>query len=59
MSAEDFDIITEKLRGVTKYLYYHLMGEPTTHPLLPSFIKTAAKKGYKSVITTNGTLLTE
>lgn len=57
MSAEDFDIITEKLRGVTKYLYYHLMGEPTTHPLLPSFIKTAAKKGYKSVITTNGTLL--
>ena len=57
MSAEDFDLITDKLSGVTQYLYYHVMGEPLTHPLMPEFIRTAAKKGYKSVITTNGSLL--
>ena len=33
------------------------MGEPLTHPLLPDFIKTARERGYKSIITTNGTLL--
>ncbi len=57
MSAEDFGVITDKLLGVTGYLYYHVMGEPLTHPLLPSFIGTAASKGYRSVVTTNGTLL--
>lgn len=57
MTEAEFDAITDKLRGVTEYLYYHLMGEPTTHPLLPKFIGIAAEKGYKSVVTTNGTLL--
>ena len=33
------------------------MGEPLTHPLLPEFIKMAGECGYKSIITTNGTLL--
>ncbi len=33
------------------------MGEPLTHPLLPDFIRLASKKGFKSAITTNGTLL--
>ena len=40
-----------------KYIYYHLMGEPLTHPELPEFIKLAGEKGYKSILTTNGTLL--
>ena len=33
------------------------MGEPLLHPLLPQFLQTAADKGFRSVITTNGTLL--
>lgn len=33
------------------------MGEPLTHPQLPDFIKLAGERGYKSIITTNGTLL--
>ena len=33
------------------------MGEPLTHPQLPEFIKLAGERGYKSIITTNGTLL--
>lgn len=57
MSKEEFDIILDKLKGHTGYIYYHLMGEPLVHPHLPEFIKMANKQGYKSIITTNGTLL--
>ena len=57
MTIEEFALILEKLIGQTKYIYYHLMGEPLTHPLLPNFIKLAGTYGYKSIITTNGTLL--
>ena len=35
------------------------MGEPLTHPQLPDFLTLASKRGYKSIITTNGTLLNE
>ncbi|MBE6577571.1 MAG: radical SAM protein [Ruminococcaceae bacterium] len=57
MSEAEFEAVTDKLKGHTQYLYYHLMGEPTTHPLLPRFIEIANGKGYKSAVTTNGTLL--
>jgi MoaA/NifB/PqqE/SkfB family radical SAM enzyme len=57
MQTEEFSAILSKLTGYTKYLYYHLMGEPLTHPLLSSFIRLADAQGYKSIITTNGTLL--
>ncbi len=57
MSKAEFALVLEKLRGQTEYIYYHLMGEPLTHPQLPEFIAMAKKQGYRSVITTNGTLL--
>lgn len=57
MMVEEFDAVLKKLDGVTKYLYFHLMGEPLTHPDLPEFIKMAADRGFKPMITTNGTLL--
>ena len=57
MSIEEFDTLTDKLLPHTKYLYYHLMGEPLTHPLLPDFIRLANEKGFKSAVTTNGSLL--
>lgn len=57
MTAEEFGTIAEKLTGVTGYLYYHLMGEPLTHPQLPEMLTIAAGLGFKSQITTNGTLL--
>ena len=57
MSADEFSLILDKLTDKTKYIYYHLMGEPLTHPQLPEFIKMAGQRGYKSIITTNGTLL--
>ncbi len=57
MSAENFDLLTDKLRGKIRHLYFHLMGEPLTHPLLPEFIKSAKAKGFIPVLTSNGTLL--
>ena len=57
MTVDEFSVILDKLKEQTKYIYYHLMGEPLTHPLLPEFIRMAGEQGYKSVITTNGTLL--
>ena len=57
MSTEEFASILDKLTEHTKYIYYHLMGEPLTHPQLHHFIKMAGERGYKSIITTNGTRL--
>ena len=57
MTAEEFSLVLDRISGQTEYIYYHLMGEPLTHPNLPDFIKTANGRGFKSIITTNGTLL--
>ena len=57
MTLNEFEQILHKLEGQTNYIYYHLMGEPLLHPQLPLFIKSATQKGFRSVITTNGTLL--
>ena len=57
MTLSEFDAVTDRLSGVTEYIYYHVMGEPLTHPDLPDFIRLAKSKGFKSAITTNGTLL--
>ena len=59
LSIDEFDILTDKLRGRVKFLYFHLMGEPFLHPLLPEFIKVARQKGFVPVLTTNGTLLSK
>jgi len=57
MTPGEFSHILDQLAGQTEYIYYHLMGEPLTHPDLPLFLKMAEEKGFRSVITTNGTLL--
>lgn len=57
MSYEAFQRILKALEGKTKYIYYHLMGEPLLHPELPLFLRTAREAGFHSMITTNGTLV--
>ena len=57
MTRQEFAHILTQLQGKTRYVYYHLMGEPLTHPQLPEFLQMAAEQGFQSVITTNGTLL--
>ena len=57
MSREEFSSVLEKIQGLTRYIYFHLMGEPLLHPDLPLFIRQSKEKGLLPVITTNGTLL--
>jgi len=57
LTREEFSHILTQLQGQTQYIYYHLMGEPLTHPLLPEFIQMAGQQGFHSMVTTNGTLL--
>lgn len=57
MTMEEFMQIVTSLVGVTDYIYFHVMGEPLTHPSLPDFIKFATSLGFKCAVTTNGTLL--
>lgn len=59
MTADQFRQVLDQLEGQTKYIYYPLMGEPLTHPLLPEFLGMAKERGFKSIITTNGTLLSK
>lgn len=57
LSPLDFNLLTDRLRGRVKFLYFHLMGEPLLHAHLPEFIIKARDKGFVPVLTTNGTLL--
>ena len=57
MTEEEFTSLTDRLRGKARYLYFHLMGEPTLHPLLPDFIRRAREMGFRPLLTTNGSLL--
>jgi MoaA/NifB/PqqE/SkfB family radical SAM enzyme len=57
MTREQFAQVLERLQGKTHHIYYHLMGEPLSHPQLPEFIGMAREQGLRSIITTNGTLL--
>ncbi|MBQ8288517.1 MAG: SPASM domain-containing protein [Clostridia bacterium] len=58
MTEAEFGALTDRLAGI-RHLYFHLMGEPTLHPLLPPFIEIAKKKGFLPMLTTNGSLLSQ
>ncbi len=57
MTEEEFSFLASRVSEWAEYIYYHLMGEPTAHPLLTRFIEISHGLSMKSVITTNGTLL--
>ena len=57
MSLGEFARVVSNLKGITEYLYLHVLGEPLSHPMLPTFIEYAKACGFKVAITTNGTLL--
>lgn len=56
VSIENFKKMLHKLEGYTKYLYFHIMGEPLTHPYINELIDIASKN-FKVNITTNGYLI--
>lgn len=57
MTEEEFCYVAKSLVGLTDYLYFHVMGEPLTHPNLRALIEYATSLGFKCAITTNGSLL--
>ena len=59
MTAEEFSQLLPKLRPCTDYLYFHLMGEPLCHPKLGRFLELAEGHGFRVILTTNGTLLSQ
>lgn len=59
LTLEEFSTLAGRLKGHAAYLYFHLMGEPLLHPLLPEFLQIAGELGFRVMITTNGTLLPE
>ncbi len=57
MSLEEFEIILNKIKDYTDYIYLHVKGEPLTHSNLKNIIMLAKKYKFNINITTNGTLL--
>ncbi len=57
LSVKEFEILTDRLCGQVEFLYFHLMGEPFLHPELATFFEIAERKGFKVILTTNGSLL--
>ena len=56
IDMKDFELILDKLKGYTKYLYFHVMGEPLLHPYINDLIDLASKDFFIN-ITTNGYLI--
>lgn len=56
ISFDNFKILLDKLEGYTKYLYFHVMGEPLLHPHINELIDIASKR-YFINITSNGYLI--
>ena len=57
MTPAQFTRLAGALRGQTRFLYFHVMGEPLLHPALPELLGIADELGFRVVLTTNGTLL--
>lgn len=57
MGEESFRQVLSKLKGYTKYLYFHILGEPLLHPKVINFINIAYEEGFFVNITTNGYLI--
>lgn len=56
LSFDELKIILEKLKDVTDYLYFHILGEPLMHSNINSFINYASNNFFVN-ITTNGYLI--
>jgi len=49
--------ILNQLQGTTRYLYFHVKGEPLLHPNLIKYISLSHSLGFFVNITTNGTVI--
>lgn len=56
ITIEKFNILLDKVKNHTKYLYFHVLGEPLLHPNINELISIASNTFYIN-ITTNGYLI--
>jgi len=56
ITIDEYKTILEKLKNHTKYLYFHVSGEPLLHPNINELINIASNNFYIN-ITTNGYLI--
>lgn len=57
MTPEAFESILTRIKGYTRYIYLHVLGEPTLHPQLSKLLELSHNHQFKVNLTTNGTLL--
>jgi len=57
LSFDNFKTVLTKIKPYTKYLYFHILGEPLLHPDINMFIEYAYEMGFYINITTNGYLV--
>ena len=56
MSLEEFELILNKIKDYTDYIYLHVKGEPLIHKDIIKFINKANEYNLKVNLTTNGVL---
>ena len=56
LSISEYQIILNKIKDYTKYLYLHIAGEPLLHPFINELIDIGSKNFFIN-ITTNGYLI--
>lgn len=56
MTLNEFEIVLNKIKGFTDYIYLHVKGEPLVHKDIIEFINKANDYNLKVNLTTNGTL---
>ena len=56
ISIDEFNLLLNKIKDYTNYLYFHVLGEPLLHPKINDLINIASKD-FKINITTNGYLI--
>ena len=57
MSFDNYKYIISKIKGYTKEIYLHILGEPLLHPDICKFIDYASKENILVNVTTNGYLI--
>lgn len=57
ITLDNFEIVINKIKDYTDYIYLHVKGEPLLHPHINEIIEIANKYNLKVNLTTNGTLL--
>lgn len=57
IEVDQFRYILDQIKPHTKYIYFHVKGEPLLHSKIDQLLDISHEKGFKVNITTNGTLL--